>query len=122
MKDENDILPSSDEVRTMANQVLSNPIQAAKEIIALRKLTEQQKTAEPYHLSSEEQGVMRKALRKSVKIVEPDPQSDMVAVPREVINRLRNAKEKALISGSVINVVCDIDIALSMLQPYTKGE
>jgi len=97
--------------------------------ITLEQAIERWNTRTPsdqYHLSSEEQGVMRNALRKSVKVI--DPQSDMVAVPREVIDRvlsmLRECKSDYCHPyftdrhGTGPKLIGTIE----MLQPYTKGE
>jgi len=94
--------------------------------ITLEQAIERWNTRTPsdqYHLSSEEQGVMRNALRKSVKVI--DPQSDMVAVPRKTLDKimyfLKYLEGWQGKDGDAVVVEVAED-AIALLQPYTKGE
>lgn len=75
-----------------------------------------------YHLSSQEQGVMRKALRKSVTVI--GQQSDMVAVPREVISEIHSLSYQISVINMGENPVVE-DMAKNIrlkLQPYARGQ
>lgn len=54
---------------------------------------------------------------------QPSPQSDMVAVPREVVDRVTNILNEVASRELGVNLIfMQVTKALYLLQPYTKGE